>query len=337
MARAPLATVAACAAFFSGVAVSSAQQPVGPYDGSNPFRCQLQDVGTGTDFPDPDADPFCVKFDKTNQNVTDFGLVDFLLQEPSRVAGAVTKCFYFQRDHWTGSVVQGAGPELWNWKGNYWFDRARGLGGVSVREFRVAGQPADMTPFVPAEYKPYFDGAGGGGVQVTLATDPDPVCGQLVDTPEEREQIYRNDPVTKECVPPGGRLRGRKVGRVKLGMDRAEVLARLGEPTARRKRVDRWCVVGAASLRIAYKRKAVSLIRTSSRGHELAGVAPKDRKRRAQERFGAPEFRVGKSQIVRGGDTTRRQGFAALGNHRVRWVAIADASANAKHTLNRTR
>ena len=38
--------------------------------GTNPFVCTLQQAGTGTDFPDPDADPFCVEFDKTHQNVT---------------------------------------------------------------------------------------------------------------------------------------------------------------------------------------------------------------------------------------------------------------------------
>src|SRR6478736_5029419 len=68
---------------------ASAQEPSAPYDGSNPFNCEIQDVGTGTDFPHPEADPFCVEFDKTNQNVTDFGLVDFLSQEPDRTAQAV--------------------------------------------------------------------------------------------------------------------------------------------------------------------------------------------------------------------------------------------------------
>ena len=330
--------LAACAVVPSA---AHAQQPVGPYDGSNPFRCELQDVGTGTEFPDPDADPFCVKFDKTSQNITDFGIVDFLAEEPNRVAAASTKCFYFQRDHWTGSIVQGEDPELWNWKGNYWFDRARGLGGVSVRNYRIAGQPASMTPFVPAEYQPYFDEDGGGGVQVTLASDPDPSCGSRVDTPEEREEVYRDDPVAEDCIPPGGRLRGRKVGRAKLGMDRADVIARLGEPQVRRNRVDRWCVIGGASIRIAYERKAVSLIRTSARGHALAGVAPKDPARKARTRFGGPEFRVGASRVTEGGGTRNRRGFAALGSHRVRWVAIADPAAlpgdAAQRALNRTR
>ena len=66
------------------------------------------------------------------------GIVDFLLLEPARVAAAVPKCFYHQTDHWTGWVVQG-GQELWNWEGRYFFDKARGMGGVYVQNVRVAG------------------------------------------------------------------------------------------------------------------------------------------------------------------------------------------------------
>ena len=51
----------------------------------------IQNVGFGTDFPDPDADPFCVEFDKRRQNFTEFGIVDFLAQEPARVAAAVAQ------------------------------------------------------------------------------------------------------------------------------------------------------------------------------------------------------------------------------------------------------
>lgn len=321
--------------------LAAAQQPVGPYDGSNPFRCQVQDVGTGTDFPDPDADPFCVKFDKTNQNVTDFGIVDFLANEPARVAAAGTKCFYFQRDHWRASVVQGQDPEVWHWRGNYWFDRARGLGGVSVRNFRVLGQPGDASQFAPPEYQPYFDEGGGGGVQVTLESDPDPTCQARVDTPEERDDIYRHDPQPSECIPPGGQLQGRRVGQTKLGMSRTDLLARIGEPTSRKRRVDRWCVIGGASLRVAYRHKRVSLIRTSSRGHALEDVAPGDRASRARSKFGGAEFKVGPTHVTEAPSAKSRRGFAAIGQHRVRWVAIADPEAvpgsAAERILNRTR
>ena len=55
------------------------------------FAARSRTSAPGTDFPDPGADPFCVEFDKTNQNVTDFGIVDFLSKEPARVAAAVAE------------------------------------------------------------------------------------------------------------------------------------------------------------------------------------------------------------------------------------------------------
>jgi hypothetical protein len=172
---------------------AAADPPVGPYapwDGTNPFNCTIQDVGTGTDFPDPGADPFCVEFDKTQQNVTDLGIADFLSKEPARTAAASPKCFYFQTDHWTGSIVQGEDPELWHWDGQYFFDKAIGAGGVNIQNFRILGQPASFPPgSIPPQFEPYFD-QGGGGAYVVTGIPADPNCAAKVDTQEERDQIY---------------------------------------------------------------------------------------------------------------------------------------------------
>jgi hypothetical protein len=47
-------------------------------------RHAIQNVGTGVDYPDPGADPFCVEFDKTSQSVLPHGgLVDLLANEPA--------------------------------------------------------------------------------------------------------------------------------------------------------------------------------------------------------------------------------------------------------------
>ncbi len=173
----------ACIAVMVGalalVATASAT-PFAPYDGSNPFRCKVQNVGTGVDFPDPNADPFCVEFDKTNENVTDFGIVDFLLNEPARVAAATTKCFYHQTDHWTGSIVQGTEPTLWHWDGSYFFDKARGMGGVRVdnlvvggpagRSAAATGVPGPVHAVLRARRRwriPQPDGAGGPELRST--------------------------------------------------------------------------------------------------------------------------------------------------------------------------
>jgi hypothetical protein len=198
----------ALAALLVCAAPASAQtpgQPFAPWDGSNPFRCTIQDVGTGTDFPDPNADPFCVEFDKTQQNVTDLGILDFLSNEPARTAAAVDKCFYFQTDHWTGSIVQGEQPELWHWDGQYFFDKAMGAGGVNITNFRILGQPASIPPDqLPAGFQPYFD-QGGGGAYLISDIPADPNCAARVDTPEERAQIYANaePPVATTSRAPG--------------------------------------------------------------------------------------------------------------------------------------
>src|SRR3979409_1758397 len=94
----------------TAVVVSRAVAPAPPtgWNRANPFNCELQYAGFGTAFPHPDADPFCVDFDKRRQNVSELGVVDFLSQEPARVAAASPKCFYFQSDHWRGSLGQGA-------------------------------------------------------------------------------------------------------------------------------------------------------------------------------------------------------------------------------------
>jgi hypothetical protein len=177
-------------------------EPFAPWDGTNPFNCVLQDAGTGTTVPDPGADPYCVEFDKTQQNVTDFGIADFLANEPARVAAATPKCFYYQSDHWTGSIVQGEDPELWHWDGQYFFDKARGVGGVNVQNFRILGQPASPSDYgeVPPEFAPYMD-QGGGGALIAGNVEADPECAARVDTPEEQAQVYAGS--TPPPVPSG--------------------------------------------------------------------------------------------------------------------------------------
>ncbi len=329
-----------------GVAAAQSPTVVGPYDGEIPFNCELQNVGTGTDYPDPAADPFCVEFDKTNQNVTDFGIVDFTAQEPARVAAAGTKCFYFQRDHWTGSVTpaastaaglrfglrpprsqQGQSPEIWNWDGNYFYDRARGVGGVSVRDFRFGGTPQSAGPFVPPGYEPYFDENGGGGVEVLLESDPDPSCASKVDTPEERDLVYADRPGASPCIEPGGGIRGRKVGKVKLGAARETVRTKLGPPTYAKKRFDAWCLVGKGELRAGYTHRGrVQAILTSGSGQSIRGVSRGDRARRVRSRLdvrGDGRIRkVGRFLFVR--SRRPRAVLVGLKDQRVRWILIAE-------------
>jgi hypothetical protein len=312
-------------------------QPFAPYGGANPFRCELQYVGTGTDFPRPEADPFCVEFDKTNQNVTEFGLAEFIAQEPARVGAAAPKCFYFQRDHWTGSIAQGQEPETWHWDGSYFFDKARGVGGVHVANFRIAGAPMDATPYAPPEFQPYFAAGGGGGAMTTLESGPDPRCVARVDTPEEREQVYADEARLRRCIEPGGELKGRRVGRVMLKMRRDAVLRRLGPPRDHAHRVDRWCLEGKGELRLAYsKRGRTVMILTSGRGHSVRGVSRGDRIQRARRRLDlrpSPSFeKTGTRGILVRRQPQRRLWVGVL-RKRVRYLLVAKPRDRLRETV----
>ena len=190
--RALVAAVAVGSVLIAATAVAAA--PVAPYDGINPFRCKVQKLGTGTAYKNPNADPLCVEFDKTNQNLAELGIVDFLLNEPARTAAAVPKCFYYQIDHWTGSIVQGGQPTLWHWDGTYFFDKAKGMGGVHISNLTIGGVPADpsLLPGFPSEFSPYF-GPGEGGAYATLGAGV-PECMAKVDTRTKARKIYRRNP-----------------------------------------------------------------------------------------------------------------------------------------------
>ncbi len=202
-------------------AAAHAQAPGEFYDGSVPFECVLQQAGTEAEFPDPDADPFCVEYDKRHQNVTQLGVVEFLSLEPARVAAATSKCFYYQRDHWVGSVVQEDGrTETYSWDGSYYFDRAKGAGGAYIENFTVNNQSGDPTalPGFPEEWKPYF-GYGRGGVHSTGIGDVDPSCVAKA----EENPPYRREPEPQPgprgCPEADGSV-GRSIGGLRLGETR---------------------------------------------------------------------------------------------------------------------
>ena len=317
---------AAASLLLAASAGAQSSHPLGPYDGQIPFKCELQQLGTGTDYPDPDADPLCVEFDKTNQNVTDFGIADFTAQEPARVAAAGDKCFYFQRDHWTGTIQQGAEPELWHWDGDYWYDRARGVGGVSVRNYRIGGQPQNAGPFVPEAYQPYFDENGGGGVEVLMESGPSPDCADRVDTPEERDEVYGDRAEEIACVDPGGRFGGKRIGPARLGGKREPLRGKLGPPTYAHKRIDGWCLIGKGEIRVGYEKDGrATAILTSGRGHSFHGVSRGDRIQRAFRRLDVlARTRLHGHRLLAVESDDSRNIVLGVRKGRVRWLLLAE-------------
>ena len=263
-----------------------AQAPGEPFDGTLPFDCVLQQAGTEAEFPDPDADPFCVEYDKRHQNVTELGVVEFLSLEPARVAAATPKCFYFQRDHWVGSIVQDDGrTETYSWDGSYYFDKAKGAGGAYVENFTINNQSGDPTalPGFPEEWKPYF-GYGRGGFHATGSVDADPNC---VAKAEEKSPYPREPepgPAKPGCPEAEGNV-GRSIGGLTLGATRAETIAANGQPMRRRRGFLRYCVIGGGKYMAGFGSDRAEFLLTSNPGFDVDGVRRLTPRRQARRRL----------------------------------------------------
>src|SRR3954449_6497075 len=131
-------------------------------------------------------DPLCVDYAKRDITVDNGGAVRFLAAEPARFAIAARACRYWQVDHWSVQIDRGFTAVV-RWDGSYWYDRGRGVGGVLMRNFRVAGQPtgaqqaaalvATVSPPIAEQIRRYRKGSGasGGGMAFQLGGG-DPSC-----------------------------------------------------------------------------------------------------------------------------------------------------------------
>jgi len=268
------------ALLFLGGGSARALSPPTPWDGVNPFDCTIQDAGQGTTVPDPGADPYCVRFDKTNQNITELGLVDFLSKEPARVAAAVPKCFYYQEDHWRGSLVQSDQQTVvYEFYGHYFFNKATGDGGVWVTGLTVAGRTFDprTLPGFPPQWDPYF-GPGTGGV---ISHDDVPVDPSCVATASNAPApIYASLPVTApastapQCADASGRVDRTGLGSIKLGTTRGRVLTKLGSPQSTTRGLSRYCLAGGGTVLVGERgqRARTVFLSTTSPGFSMRGA-----------------------------------------------------------------
>ncbi len=230
------------------VAGADASSAPTPWDGKNPFVCKVQNAGRGTKVPDPGADPYCVNFNKTNQNVTQLGLVKFLSLEPARVQAAGPKCFYYQQDHWRGSVVQSnAKTKTYEFYGHYFFNKATGDGGAWVTDFNINGHTFDPAalPGFPPQYGKYF-GPGTGGFLTHNAVPVDPKCAARAKA--DPGEIYRSAARTPRCVASTGVVGRRRLGPVTLGQSERSVRRALGPPTVVKRGFLRYCTRRAGQL-----------------------------------------------------------------------------------------
>ena len=223
-----------------GPAARASSSPT-PWDGKNPFVCKVQNAGRGTKVPDPGADPYCVNFDKTNQNVTQLGLLKFLSLEPARVQAAGPKCFYYQQDHWRGSVVQSnAQTKTYEFYGHYFFNKATGDGGAWVTDFNLNGKTFDPSglPGFPPQYGKYF-GPGTGGFITHDAVPVDPACAAKAKAHPRR--VYRAAAQRPRCVAASGAVTRWRLGPVRLGERERAVRSALGPPKQVKRGFLRYC------------------------------------------------------------------------------------------------
>ncbi|MDQ3934103.1 MAG: hypothetical protein M3340_05670 [Actinomycetota bacterium] len=315
---------------------ASAQTGASGWDGVNPFDCTLQQAGTEAEFPQPDADPFCVEYDKRHQNVSQLGVVEFLSLEPARVAAASPKCFYFQHDHWVGYVDQGnPATQTYAWDGSYYFDKARGTGGVYVENFSFNGQTGDPSqlPGFPAEYKPFF-GPGKGGVQRSEAVEADPRC---VEQAKQRSP-YRSDGPggasgsqgSDRCRSAGGRV-DRGIGGVRLGMKRGSARQKLGRPTTESSKYMTWCMTGGGRVVAAFGTRGdgarAVLVATDAQPFDARGFRPGSRSWKARRGLRG-ERAIARNVLAE----SRRKDvlIAGLASGRVSYVASASRAIGDK-------
>ena len=317
-----------------GTSSARAAGPTG-WDGTNPFVCTLQQLGGGTDVPQPDADPFCVEYDKRHQNVTELGVVQFLSLEPARVAAAGPKCFYFQRDHWVGYVVQGdPNTQTYAWDGSYFYDKSKGIGGVFVENFSFNGKSGDPTqvPGFPEAWKPYF-GNGRGGVQSTGDVPLDPSCvakaGQKDPhrPPAHSTSGFGSNP----CRVGGGQVTN-GIGGIFLGDTRSSVKQSLGLPSAESSRYVTYCLDGGGRLVAGFGAgDRAQLVLTDATPFDTRGVRVGMSKANAQRHLLGKKHK--RSRAMRSAITVvnkKRRLVVGLAKGRVSYLAVAPRKLKAR-------
>lgn len=305
MRRAVALILGALLALAPAGAAGQDQGSVAAWDGVNPFHCTLQMAGFGSTVPDPGADPYCVDFDKRHQNVDQLGVVDFLSKEPARVAAAGPKCFYFQSDHWRGSIVQSDGAtKTYEWDGHYFFDKARGAGGAWVTNFNINGHTADPSaiPGIPQQYSRYL-GPGTGGVIAYSGVQADPACAAKAAA--NPASVYARPyaapstapPPPLPCAPSAGSVTGHSLGRVAIGDQERRVRSLLGPPEEVSDGYLRYCVTGGGGRYLVGEPGSGSgeavgdatapsmVLMTTVAGYRLHGIGPGSTLRALLARF----------------------------------------------------
>jgi hypothetical protein len=242
-----VAGVLVLAAVFAAPAAAAG---LGPWDGSNPFTCSLQN---GASPQDPNADPLCVEYDHSGSSLSDAEsqLTALVSDGPNQMAASVNKCALYRVDHFTGP--------LYELDSALFFNKAAGTGGSALTAVTINGVPAppSAVPGLPTDLGSIVNvpvvqactsqsqgggegggTTGGGGGLLGSVSGPSPGAIPYVGA---------------SCKKLSGNA-NRGLGRARLGLKRATVGKRLGKPTRRAHGFYHYCLRKGGDLAIHFGR-----------------------------------------------------------------------------------
>ena len=173
---------------------------------TNPFACTLQQAGFEATAPTATRRPTRTASSSTSAARTSPSSASSTScrKEPARVAAAADKCFYFQSDHWRGSIVQDDGStKTYEWDGHYFFDKARGEGGAWVDELQRQRphRGPEQGPGHPAGVRAAHGPGHRRRARRRRSVEADPRCAERAQ--REPEKIYA-DAARRAAGPPRG-------------------------------------------------------------------------------------------------------------------------------------
>ena len=272
---------------------------------------------------DPHADPFCVRFDKTGQNVTELGVVDFLAQEPARVAAAVDKCFYYQsrpldRLDRAGATAASSTTS----RAATSSTRRAGAAECISTTCASLGQSVDpaVIPGIPGRVPAVLRQRQRRRAIQRVRGRPRPALRRA-------RQAQAGVPGRRETAAAAGSAAGvigRGIGGIGLGARRSRVRAALGKPTSESTRSLTYCLEDGSLLRAGFTGDRVSVVRTTHPAFTTAGLGPglaEGRARRILRGERVMRSRSGERLLVL--SQKRRTLVAATRGRVVRSVAVA--------------
>lgn len=219
----------------------------GPWDGTNPFACTLQNSAALTN---PNADPFCVEYDHPGSSLADAEsqLTSLLTDGPGQLAAAVNKCAAYRTDHFTGS--------LYEIDSAIFVNKSTGQGGTALTKVTINGLPAPPSsiPGLPSNLGgvvgvPVVQGCGTQGQTGTgtgTGTGGNFLPGISGLNPSPAKPRPGN-----ACKNLSGNTNN-GIGRAKLGLKRRAIAHRLGKPTRRAHGFYHYCLRRGGDLAVHF-------------------------------------------------------------------------------------